>query len=53
MNVGTIIIRTGLKAALGQNDLLTDQNTRPFRTDYMVGDPMHEMCIPHRIPRAW
>ena len=36
----------GLNAALGQNELLTDRNTDNE-------DPMHEVCIPHRIHHAW
>ena len=49
-----INMKTGLKAVLGQYGLFTDRNTR----DYLAwiignGDTIHEVCIPHRIPRAW
>ena len=44
-----IIISTALNAVLGQYELFTDRNTR----DYRERSPMHEVCIPHRIPCTW
>ena len=33
--------------------ILKDENTRDHSAwTIMNGDPMHGMCIPHRIPRA-
>ena len=54
MNIFFNTISTGLKAVLSQYELFIDQNTR----DHLArttgnGDPIHEVCMPHRIPRAW
>ena len=47
-------ISTEFKAVLGQYELLTDQNTRDHLAWTMRnGDPMHRVCIPYRIPRAY
>ena len=47
-------ISTGLKAVLGQYELLTDRNTRNhFAWTIWNGDPMYEVCILHSLPRAW
>ena len=44
----------GLKAVLGQYELFSDRNSRD-RLAWTIGtkDPMHGVCIPQRIPRAW
>ena len=49
-----IINCKGIKTVLGQYELFTDRNI----TDYLVltignEDPMHGVCIPHSIARAW
>ena len=41
-------------AVLGQYELCIDPNTRGHLVWTIGnGDPMHGMCIPHRIPRTW
>ena len=49
-----LLVPTGLKVVLGQYELFTDRNTKHYSAwTTRNGDPMHEVCVPHRIPRAW
>ena len=55
VTIKLLLLYTRLKAVLSRcEDVAKDQITR----DHLVwaagnGDPMHEVCIPHRIHRAW
>ena len=47
------MVSRGLKAALGQYELSTVRNIRDnLPRTIRNGSPTHELCIPHRIPRA-
>ena len=47
-----IIIEGGLKQCYINTKLLTDQNTRDHSAWTIGnGEPMHELCTPHRTPR--
>ena len=45
----SIIIIDSAKKQSKSIEWFTDRNKRPFNTDYKNGDPMHEVCIPHRM----
>ena len=50
-----LLLYTRLKAVFSRcEDVAKKQNTR----DHLAwtagnGDPIHDVCIPHRVPRAW
>ena len=47
-------IKTGLKVVLGQYELFTDRNIR-YNLAWTIRkeDPLHEVCIRHRVRRLW